>query len=57
MKKTLRHIFMTRIGLWQATYFIGAIALILYFFPREEKSEYVFQEGLDFNKTKFERIE
>ena len=45
MKKTLRHIFMTRIGLWQATYFIGAIALILYFFPREEKSEYVFQEG------------
>lgn len=45
MKKTLRHIFMTRIGLWQATYFIGAIVLILYFFPREEKSEYVFQEG------------
>ncbi len=45
MKKTLRHIFMTRIGLWQATYFVGAIALILYFFPREEKSEYVFQEG------------
>ena len=45
MKKTLRHIFMTRIGLWQATYFIGAIAPILYFFPREEKSEYVFQEG------------
>ena len=45
MKKTLRHIFMTRIGLWQATYFIGAIALILYFFPREETSEYVFQEG------------
>ena len=45
MKKTLRHIFMTRIGLWQATYFIGAIALILFCFPREEKSEYVFQEG------------
>ena len=45
MKKTLRHIFMTRIGLCQTAYFIGAIALILYFFPREEKSEYVFQEG------------
>ena len=36
---------MTRIGLCQTAYFIGAIALILYFFPREEKSEYVFQEG------------
>ena len=29
----------------QLAYFVGAIALILYFFPREEKSEYVFQEG------------
>lgn len=45
MKKTLRHIFMTRIGLCQAAYFVGAVAIILYFFPREEKSEYVFQEG------------
>ena len=36
---------MSRIGLLQLAYFVGAIALILYFFPREEKSEYVFQEG------------
>ncbi len=45
MKKALRHIFMSRVGLLQAAYFVGTIALILYFFPREEKSEYVFQEG------------
>lgn len=45
MKKTLRHIFMTGTGLCQLAYFVGAIALILYFFPREEQSKYKFEEG------------
>lgn len=45
MKKFFRHIFMSRIGWCQLAYFIGAVALVLYFFPRKEKSEYIFQEG------------
>ncbi len=45
MKKILRHLFTTATGLCQLAYFVGAVAAIVYFFPREKQSTYKFEEN------------